>query len=141
MSRAAARRKMEKGSDTTILFVDDEPDCLNAIRRFLRRSPYRTIFADSGEKALEILALQEVAVLVSDLRMPEMDGLTLLKEVKRKYPDIIRLVLSATTDADEARKTIDDGGVYAFISKPIEPEHFRQSLQGAVEKYKTEAEH
>lgn len=126
---------MNSLSDIVILFVDDEPDVLSALRRFLYKEPYCTIFAESGSKAIEILASRPVAIIVSDLRMPEMDGLTLLKEVKARYPEIGRIILSATSDMDQIIHAIDSGDVFRFIQKPLEPEPFKQIIRDAVDFY------
>jgi DNA-binding NtrC family response regulator len=126
---------MKTISDIIILFVDDEPDVLSALGRFLRKEPYRVVFAESGAKALEILASLPVAIIVSDLRMPEMDGLTLLNEAKARYPETERLILSATSDMDKIIAAIDSGDVFRFIQKPLEPEPFKQIIRDAVDIY------
>ena len=127
---------MESFTDIVVLFVDDEMDVLSSLRRFLRKEPYRMLFANSGEEALNILSSQPIAILVSDLRMPEMDGLTLLNKVKAQYPDTKRLILSATTDMEEIVDAIDSGDVFRFIQKPLEPEPFKQAIREAVDFYR-----
>jgi len=102
-----------------ILFVDDEHNILHAIRRHLIHAPYATLFAQSGKAALSLLAEQPVDIVVADLRMPEMDGITLLQRVREHYPDILRLVLSASVDRDLILDAINSGEVYRFIPKPI----------------------
>ncbi len=119
--------------DVIVLFVDDEPDLLSSLRRFLRREPYQKIFANSGREALEILSARPVDIVVSDLRMPEMDGMALLGRVKAGYPDIIRLILSATRDVEQTIDAINTGEVYRFISKPLDPEPFKRILQDVVD--------
>jgi response regulator RpfG family c-di-GMP phosphodiesterase len=126
---------MKSVSDIVVLFVDDESDVLSSLRRFLRKEPFSIIFAESGDKALEMMASQPVAIIVSDLRMPEMDGLTLLNVVKVRYPDTKRLILSATTDREEIVDAIDSGDVFRFIQKPLEPEPFKQAIRDAVDFY------
>ena len=76
----------------TVLFVDDEQRVLKSLKRGLIGEPYRTIFAASGMEALEILAEKPVEVIVSDMKMPEMNGLELLQEVAKCHPHIIRMV-------------------------------------------------
>jgi len=124
---------MKTINDVTILFVDDEPDLLSSLRRFLRKEPYHKIFAGSGGEALKILASEPVDVIVSDLRMPEMDGLSLLNSVKTAYPQIIRLILSATRDVEQTIEAINTGEVYRFISKPLDPELFKQIIRNTVD--------
>lgn len=124
---------MKTSHDTTILFVDDEPDLILSLRRFLRKEPYRTLFADGGANALDIMASEKVDIIVTDLRMPNMDGMELLAAVKKRYPDVIRMILSATQDIDRTIDAINTGEVYRFISKPLEPEMFKEILLGSVE--------
>lgn len=103
-----------------ILFVDDERIVLNALRRSLIHAPYTVCLAESGRDALALLAEQPVDIIVADLRMPEMDGIALLKRVRDAYPDIVRLVLSASLDQDLILETINSGEVFRFLGKPIE---------------------
>jgi DNA-binding NtrC family response regulator len=124
---------MKSIADIVVLFVDDEPDVLSSLSRFLRKEPYRKVFAESGLKALEILAVQPVAIIVSDLRMPEMNGLALLDKVKASFPEIERLILSATSDMDQIIDAINSGDVFRFIQKPLEPVSFKQIVRDAVD--------
>ena len=126
------RNRMKTESDVTVLFVDDEPDLLSSLRRFLRREPYKMLFANSGREALQVMGDQPVDIIVSDLRMPEMDGLTLLAKVKQAYPEIIRIILSATREVEQTIEAINTGEVYRFISKPMNPAQLKQTLQDVV---------
>jgi two-component system, NtrC family, response regulator HupR/HoxA len=102
----------------TILFVDDEEKILASLKRCLMDEPYNILFANSGKKALEILEHNEVHVIVTDLGMPNMSGVDLLKAVREKYPYIIRLVLSGSTDVKTVFEAINKGVILRFISKP-----------------------
>jgi len=120
----------------TILFVDDEVKVLNSLRRGLIDEPYETLFADSGAKALEILAQKEVHILVTDMRMPEMSGLELLKIVREKYPRIIRIVLSGYTQITTLLTAINQGEIYKYITKPWQmEEEFKPAIRQAIEYY------
>ena len=119
----------------TILFVDDETSILNALRRFLRKEKYQTLFAGSGKEALEVLTTQTVDIIVTDLRMPEMSGLELIYEVKRLYPDTVRIILSASRDVEETIDSINAGEIFRFVPKPLDPEPFKQILLDATEYY------
>ena len=117
----------------TILFVDDEPRILKAIRRVVRNEPYHVLFAEGGAEALGKMAQAPVQVIVSDLNMPEMDGLTLLRTVRRDYPATIRIVLSAVTDLDPILEAIHTGNIYRYITKPYEPRELVLILRQALE--------
>jgi YesN/AraC family two-component response regulator len=80
-----------------VLFVDDETYTLRAIERLLRKEGFGKYFADSAARALQIMAEVPIHIIVADIRMPEVDGLTLLIKVKEKYPETVRLALSACT--------------------------------------------
>ena len=88
-----------------ILFVDDEPNILTGVKRMMRpmRKTWKMDFAQSGQKALDFLAENEIDIVVSDMRMPEMDGGDLLAEVQKKYPWIVRIILSGYTDYESTR--------------------------------------
>ncbi|PKL49391.1 MAG: hypothetical protein CVV39_03020 [Planctomycetes bacterium HGW-Planctomycetes-1] len=119
-----------------ILFVDDEVKVLNSLRRGLIDEPYETLFADSGKKALEILEQKEVHILVTDMRMPEMSGLELLKIVREKYPKIVRIVLSGYTQIATLLTAINQGEIYKYITKPWQmEEEFKPAIRQAIEFY------
>lgn len=117
----------------TIMFVDDEPRILKAIRRVVRQEPYRALYAEGGEQALEKMGQTPVQVIVSDLNMPEMDGLTLLRTVRRDYPETVRIVLSAVTELDPILEAIHTGNIYRYITKPYEPRELVLILRQALD--------
>lgn len=117
----------------TILFVDDEISVLNSLRRFLRKEPYKTLFATGGEEALQIVKKEAVDIVVTDLRMPGMDGMQLIDRLKTDNPEILRIVLSATRDIEETIASINRGEVFRFISKPLEPESFKKIILNGVD--------
>jgi len=125
----------------TILFVDDERNVLTSLKRGLMDEPYNLLFAESGKEALGILEKNEVHVIVTDMRMPEMGGLELLKIVKAKYPHIVRLVLSGYTQVTTLLTAINQGEIFKFITKPWKlEEEFKSVLAQAVEYYNLHAE-
>jgi len=105
---------------TSILFVDDEPQVLQAMRRTLHgmRNEWNMEFVSSGAAALESLARKPVDVIVSDMRMPGMDGWHLLAEVKTLYPQTVRLVLSGYADPEAIMRSV--GTVQFYLAKPCE---------------------
>lgn len=104
--------------ERAVLFVDDERDVLNSMKRLLRTEPYQSLFAQGGREAIDILKREKAHVIVTDLGMPEMDGMTLLQQVKEKYPEIIRLILSAHADSNSIFTAINKGNIYQYILKP-----------------------
>ncbi|WP_196592644.1 response regulator [Pectinatus sottacetonis] len=101
-----------------VLFVDDEASVLRAIKRAVMDEKFTPFFANSGEEALEIMEKNEISVIITDMRMPKMDGLALLKIVKEKYPRTVRVVLSGYTQLSQLLVTINQGEIFKFITKP-----------------------
>jgi len=118
----------------TVLFVDDEEKLLRSLERGLMDEPYDTLFANGGEAALEVLKNNEVHILVTDMRMPGMNGLELLRIVKEEYPHIVRMVLSGYTQVSTLLTAINQGEVYKFITKPWKlDEEFKPAIRQAIE--------
>ena len=119
-----------------VIFVDDEENILNALRRGLIDADYECIFASNGLEALEIIKNNVISVIVTDMRMPKMDGLTLLKEVKAISPDTVRIVLSGYTQLQQILATINQVDIFKFITKPWDmDEEFRIVIDQALEYY------
>lgn len=116
----------------TVLLVDDEESILNSLRRLLRGQPYDVLLATSGVQALEIMAQQPIDLVMSDARMPNMDGATLLALIHQRYPDTVRIMLTGYADPSAIIKAINDGQIHRYISKPWHDEEMllvlRQSL-------------
>ena len=120
----------------TVLFVDDEEKVLKSLKRGFLDEPYKKLFAISGKEALEILEKNEIYVIVTDMRMPEMNGLELLKIVKEKYPDVVRMVLSGYTQISTLLTAINQGEIFKFITKPWKLEkEFKPAIHEAIEHY------
>ncbi len=120
----------------SILFVDDEKQILNSLRRVFATGEYRVFFAESGEEALSILAEEEINLLITDVRMPGMSGVELLTAVKKKYPSIIRMVLSGYADESMVIQIQQDSLAKRYLPKPWKNEELRLSVKQvfAVEK-------
>ena len=121
--------------DITILFVDDEVSVLRSLKRYLIREPYIFLFAHNGVEALEMMKKQIVHIVVTDMKMPGMDGLELLKKIKTRYPDTMRLVLSGFSQVSSIVWAINSGEIYRYITKPVTPELLKQTLSDAVDFY------
>ena len=124
---------------TTILLVDDEPRVLDALEAILA-AEFRVLRAESGEDALRLLQAEEVAVILTDYRMPRMTGVELLQRSQEIAPDAIRIVLTAYTDVDSLMEAINTGRIYHFVPKPWDPTDLALVVRRAVERYALGAE-
>jgi DNA-binding NtrC family response regulator len=116
-----------------ILCVDDEPMVLDGLRDVLRRS-FDVRVASSGAQALTMLKEQrrEVAVVISDMRMPEMPGSIFLREARRVAPLAVRMLLTGYADHEAAIKAVNDGQIYRFLTKPCDRDELLQACAGAL---------
>ena len=124
----------------TLLCVDDEPSILSALRRVLRAPDCRVLQATSGAEALEILAREPVAVIVSDMRMPGMDGAELLSRVRAQWPHTARILLTGYADMKATIAAINEGQIYRYINKPWDETELRVTVRQAAERYQLEQE-
>ncbi|HEX5792145.1 MAG TPA: EAL domain-containing protein, partial [Rheinheimera sp.] len=128
-------RPAVRSTDRTILIVDDEENILNALVRLLRRDAYRVITCTSARQAFEQLALNQVQVILSDQRMPEISGTEFLSQVKDMYPDTMRIVLSGYTDLRSVTEAINKGAIYKFMTKPWQDDELRAEIKQAFAQY------
>lgn len=117
----------------SILFVDDEKAILNSLMRAFVDYEYDVFFAESGKEALSILENNSIDLVISDMRMPLMDGRTLLKTVKEKYPDTLRMILSGYADKNEVVKALIDGSAIIYLLKPWNHEELMKTIEGLFE--------
>jgi response regulator RpfG family c-di-GMP phosphodiesterase len=120
-------------SKPTVICVDDEQNILSALKRLFRPAGYNLLVADSGAKALALMEQTDVDLVVSDMRMPEMDGARFLAEVKRRWPDTIRILLTGYADLESTVAAVNEGGIYCYIAKPWEDNHLRVTVQRALD--------
>lgn len=125
----------EAGEYFTLLFVDDEPNVLKSLKRIFNEENYQIFTAESPEQALLILAREKVHLIISDHRMPGMTGAELLKQVKDKYPQTIRIMLTGFADIQSVMGAVNEGAVYKFITKPWNDEDLRLSVSLALQQY------
>lgn len=119
-----------------ILCVDDEVPILKAMKRLFMDSGYEILTASSGGEGLDILSdTRPIQVVVSDYRMPGMNGVEFLQEVRRECPDTIRIVLSGYADTASVVSAINEGEVYKFIPKPWNDDELKVTIANAVERY------
>ena len=116
-------------SAATILFVDDEPFIVMAFRQVFKREPYHILTAMSAREALDLLAQQPVAVLITDHRMPGMTGLELLREARHSYPGMFRVLMSGQMDEKRILKASDEEDVQRMIYKPWDVDELQSALR------------
>lgn len=119
----------------TVLCVDDEVNILQTLKRLLRKENYRLLTASSGKEGLEILSGNDVHLVISDQRMPEMNGTEFLAEIKEKYPDVIRIILTGYTEVDAITESINRGHIYKFFLKPWNDDNLKLEIRKALDQY------
>ncbi len=122
--------------DVKLLCVDDEKNVLKALRRIFMDDDYDINTAESGEEGLGILEEnQDTQIVISDYRMPGMNGVEFLKHVRERWPETIRIVLSGYADTASVVAAINEGHIYKFVPKPWDDEEIRSVVTGALETY------
>jgi FixJ family two-component response regulator len=128
-----AAREAKPRSLPRILVVDDEEAILETMT-FTFQNDYEVLTSSDARRALELLDEKApVAVVLSDQRMPNMSGVEFLREVTRRHPETVRIILTGFADMDAIIDAINDGHVYAYITKPWEPDHLKQVMKQAVD--------
>jgi len=123
-------------AEINVLCVDDEPNVLNAVKRVLASESCKVHTAESVEQGLNVLkSIAPVQVVISDYRMPEMNGIEFLKQVRSAWPDTVRMVLSGYADAGMIISAINEGQIYKFIPKPWNAEELQIAVMNAIELY------
>ena len=118
-----------------ILFVDDEENILRSLKRLFLDENYEVFTATNGNEGLKLLEEHKFSLILSDYRMPEMNGVDFLKLAKEKSPDTIRIILTGFADVSVAISAINEGEVYKFIEKPWEGENLKVQIKRAVEHF------
>ncbi len=118
----------------SILIVDDQKETLNSLRRIFQRE-YTVFTALSGAEGLEIIGRNKITVILSDQRMPEMDGVTFLKNAYQLQPEAIRIMVTGYADIEASINAVNEAKIYQYISKPFEPDELKLVVKGAVERY------
>jgi len=132
--QSGLRQNVVDTAEQTLLLLDDEQNILKALARVLRREGYRILTATSAKDAFALLATHDVQVILSDQRMPEMNGTEFLSRVKEIYPDTVRLVLSGYTDLNSVTDAINRGAIYKFLTKPWDDDQLRLDIAQAFRK-------
>lgn len=124
----------------TVLCVDDEPSILSALKRVLRAEDCKVLQAGSGAQAIAVLEQHPVDVVVSDMRMPGMDGAALLAQVRARWPATARILLTGYADMKATVSAINEGQIYRYIHKPWDETELRLTVRQAAERRQLERE-
>ena len=115
-----------------IVIVDDEQSVLNTLLRLFRNLPYDVRVATSGSEALDMLAEQSADLIISDMRMPEMDGAEFLSIAKQRFPMTERILLTGYSDMESTIKAINDAGIFGYLSKPWDVDQLLALVDSAL---------
>lgn len=124
----------------TILCVDDEPNILAALRRLFRTQGFQVLLADGGRAGLEVLENNAVDLVISDMRMPEMNGAEFLEAVRARWPDTMRLLLTGYADTQLIQDAINHGEIFRYITKPWDDKDILAIVREALEQKAVERE-
>lgn len=116
-----------------VLFVDDESFILRSLKRLFKNEPYETVFLSSGVEALAYLEEHTVDLVISDIRMPEMDGFELLSAIKTKYPKTLRVALSGFADSKTIFKLIEKNAAKLYLFKPWDNDELKLNIHNILE--------
>lgn len=122
------------GARPTVLCVDDEPNVLSALKRLLRHAGYRTVCAPGGAEGLEIAARTTIDVVISDMRMPGMDGAEFLSRFRELVPGAPRILLTGQADIHKTIEAVNRGAIFQYLSKPWDDDALCAVVRQAVEK-------
>jgi len=118
-----------------IQLVDDEPNILSALQRLLRPQQWELHAFTDAQEALQALTMHEYAVIISDYKMPNLDGITYLQFAKQRQPNAMRMVLSGHGDRQSMMHAINRAEIYRFLSKPWEDYDIETALRAAIDLY------
>ncbi|TCV89650.1 HD domain-containing phosphohydrolase [Sulfurirhabdus autotrophica] len=138
--QATSTPQAEPAAPSTLLFVDDEANILSSLKRLFRPFGYRIFTAESGAEGLEIMERDSVDLVVSDMRMPEMNGAQFLEKVREKWPDTVRILLTGYAEMEATIDAINKGQIYRYISKPWEDNDITLTVKQALERKQLERE-
>lgn len=133
-------KSTDKNVTYTVLFVDDEPNILRAIKRALFTMDITLLLAESGAQALELLEQHHVHVVISDMKMPQMSGAELLEQVAMKYPETFRVVLTGYADIESTIKAVNQGKIHRYMQKPWDNQELVASVEEGLERVKLKTE-
>jgi EAL domain-containing protein (putative c-di-GMP-specific phosphodiesterase class I)/CheY-like chemotaxis protein len=124
----------------TLLLLDDEPNVVSALKRVLRTDGYCILGATTPTEAFALLATHPVGVIVCDQRMPVMTGIEFLRNIKKLYPEAIRIILTGYTDLRSVAESVNEGAIYKFLTKPWDDRELRANIVDAFRQHEMATE-
>lgn len=125
---------MPAPSKHTLLVVDDEPDVCDSVHDLLRRE-FRVLKARSAEEGARLLQQDEVHIIMTDQRMPQITGVEFLSKVRQKHPRAIRMLFTGYSDLDSIVAAINQGHIFQFLRKPWQPDELEEAVRQAAAEY------
>jgi response regulator RpfG family c-di-GMP phosphodiesterase len=122
-----------------LLIIDDEPNVCDSVHDLLRRE-FRVLKAHSAEEGYRLMQEEEIHIVMSDQRMPQITGVELLAKVKSKYPQAVRMLFTGFADLESIIAAINQGHIYGFLKKPWQPEELETAVRQASAEYDRLAE-
>ncbi|MCB0281303.1 MAG: sigma-54-dependent Fis family transcriptional regulator [Calditrichae bacterium] len=120
--------------NNTILIVDDQQEILNSLRRIFQRE-YNVLTASDGNEGLQLLQQNQVKVILSDQRMPGMDGVTFLKKANEIQSQAVRIMITGYADIEASINAVNEAKIYQYVSKPFEPDELKLVVKSAVDRF------
>jgi len=124
----------------TVLFVDDEANILSSLKRLFRPLGYRIFTAEGGAAGLQVFEQNPIDLVISDMRMPEMNGAEFLEKIRAKWPDAVRILLTGYADVGSTIAAINKGEIYRYIAKPWDDNDIVLTVKHALERKNLELE-
>lgn len=132
--------EIKENKIASLLLVDDEKNILTSLKRLFRSEGYSIHLANSGAEGLKILEDEEIDLVISDMRMPEMNGAEFLEKVSNVWPKITRILLTGYSEISSTIDAINKGNIYKYISKPWEENDLKLTVRNALESRRIELE-
>src|SRR3954447_26008747 len=121
-------------SKKCLLIIDDEPNVCDSVHDLLRRE-FRVLKAHSAEEGYRLMQEEDVQIVMSDQRMPQITGVELLAKVKSKYPQAVRMLFTGFADLESIIAAINQGHIFGFLKKPWQPEELEGAVRQAAQEY------
>ena len=138
LAQAPPSESLTETATATLLCVDDEQNILSALRRLFRPDNYRILTATSGAAGIQLLESEPVDLVISDMRMPEMDGARFLEQVSRRWPNTLRILLTGRSDMASTIEAINQGRIFRYIAKPWNDQDVRLIVRHGLERQQLE---